>query len=145
MLWFAFYMRLKSENIFIIFHFFKKVVWSLRVKGPGEKFEKCSNRKTIGKIRWNTSKYAFINWFEINFQFSLTLRARKTPLGAYMGHLQNDVIEAVFLVRMKNGWHNHLSVLNFLSFCVDRVFINALVRLLYAFKIRKYFHNFSLF
>ena len=102
----------------------------------------------------NRSEFSFrINWSEFGearkikkpYYLMLTLRARKTPIGAYMGHLQNDVIEAVLLVRMKNGWHNHLSVLNFLSFCVDRVFINALVLLLYAFKVRKYFHNFSLF
>ena len=62
-----------------------------------------------------------------------------------MGHLQNDVIQAVLLEKMKNTSHIFLLVLNFVSFRVDRVFISALVRILYAFKVREYFHNFSPF
>jgi len=68
-----------------------------------------------------------------------------THICVFMGHLQNDVIGASLLVKMKNGWHNYALVLNFLSFRVHRVLIGVLVRFLYAFKFRKCFHIFSTF
>ena len=82
-------------------------------------------------------KICHIKWRTENFQFSLTLRLRKTPLLPFVGCPKNDAIDPSNLVKSKNPWKNRQTVLNFLSSGSDCMFIAALVCSLWAIKLEE--------
>ena len=92
------------------------------------------------------NKICHINWRTENFQFSLTLRLRKTPLGAFVGCPKEWRHRPINVVKSKNPWKNRQTVLNFLSSGSDCMFIAALVCSLWAIKLEEkilFFHIFK--
>ena len=96
-----------------------------------------ANNGVFGDPCRGTYKYLHVTYNCIKGKIFLTLRNRNTYIYVIMGYLKNDVIGTLDLIKIKNGWSNHLLRSNFLSFHIYCMFINSLFHILWPLKLEK--------